>query len=241
MVAIQTQDSQAKTAYLFHKTLLVLAGLMLVLAGLMFTRVSTQVLPVRQILLEGKFQYISPERLQSALDQYAGAGILTIDLTNLQSRLQKFPWVRLAEVERVWPDIIRVNVIEKTPYLRLGNDQLISVDGTVFSPESTQGFPDLPLMDLDVTLTPELFKAYREMEYLLAQHDYEVKALHVNKQDEWTLELDGNIKIAVGEHHQLVIFKRFIAILPNLGNERIKNIKSIDLRYENGFAIGYGE
>jgi|GEM_PF-3596054 len=237
MVAIHSRQNQLKKNWLStHLTIVVI-----IVSGVITSRFAADLFPVRQILLEGQFQYINPQQLQSTLDQATNRGLLMIDLTRLQTELQRFPWIKSVDIERIWPDSIRINVIEKTPYLRLGSDQIISLDGAVFSPDSTQVFSDLPLLTIDATFTPELFQSYREMEYLLALNHYELRQFQVNKLGEWFLELSGNIQIALGHQHPISSFKRFIAILPGLGRARINKMKSIDLRYENGFAISYAD
>ncbi len=239
MVATHTQDNKVKASAQLSNLNIGWVSVLVVILLLVFSKFSASILPVRHLLLDGKFQYTEPKELQSVLDQFSGSGLLTVDLLKMQSELEQFPWVRSVDIERVWPDRIRVNIIEKNPYLRLGSDKIISVDGIVFSPESTHNFSELPLLDINRVFTPELFQAYREMEYLLANTGYELKQFQVNKQGEWTLDLANNIHIALGRNNPLSSFKRFVAILPHLGNDRINKLKSIDLRYENGFAIGY--
>ncbi len=218
---------------------LTLGGMLIVFGLLLIVKQFPVMMPVRQIYLEGKFQYSNPQQLQTIIDQYSGVGFLAIDLSQMQSQLQQSPWIKAVNIERIWPDRIRVNVTEKSSYLRLGNDKIISVDGAVFTPVSTQQFSNLPMLNIDKVFTPTLFSAYRKMEYMLAQHGYELKHFHVNKQGEWTLDLSDDVQIEIGHHKPLFVFERFIAVLPNLNNDPEKKLKSIDLRYENGFAIGF--
>lgn len=220
---------------------LTLGGMLIVFGLLLIVKQFPVIMPVRQIYLEGKFQYSNPQQLQTIINQYSGVGLLAIDLSQMQSQLQQLPWIKSVNIERRWPDRIRVNVTEKSPYLQLGNDKIISVDGAVFTPASTQQFSNLPMLNIDKVFTPTLFSAYREMEYMLAQHGFELKQFHVNKQGEWTLDLSNDVQIEIGHHKPLFVFERFIAVLPNLNNDPEKQLKSIDLRYENGFAIGFAE
>ncbi len=219
--------------------IIVIVGLLVLIGIMMIARSSSSLMPVREISLQGKFQYTNPQQLETIIDKAANVGFLAIDLPQLQTALKQLPWIKSVKIERVWPDHLRVYVTEKTAYLRLGNDKLISVDGVVFTPASTQQFSNLPLLDINHTYTPELFRAYREMEYSLAKNGYELKQFHVNQHGVWTLDLSQDIHIEVGRISPLTIFKRFIAVLPSIDNQRLSQLQSIDLRYENGFALGF--
>ncbi len=241
MVAREHLEHQQRKPRWLHFVIFLVIVLLSVLMMFLSSRFSSHLFPVRQVLLEGKFQHSNPEQLQTVLNFAAESGLLTVDLLQLQSDLQEFPWINAVDIERVWPDSLRVLVTEKNPYLRLGNDKIVSVEGVVFSPESSNKFSNLPLLNINQSFTPELFEAYREIEYLLAQNGYELKQFNIDKQGEWSLELTDSISIAIGRTSPLSIFKRFIGILPNLGKDPAKKLNTIDLRYENGFAIGYAE
>ncbi|HFD11482.1 MAG TPA: FtsQ-type POTRA domain-containing protein [Crenotrichaceae bacterium] len=242
MVAKQPQDNQLIKTTSSLSIASVLFALLVVILLFSVSQFSLTVLPIRQILLEGKFQYSDPHQLQHVLDQSAKSGLFALDLREIKTELLQFPWIKSVEIERIWPDRLRVYITEKNPYLRLGDDKIVSVDGTAFSPGSTQKFSDLPLFDLhNRQFTPELFKAYREIEYLLAQNGYELRQFHINEQGIWSLDLANDIRITIGRHNPLTVFKRFVVIWPNIGYERINTLKSVDLRYENGFALEYTE
>ncbi|MEE9413631.1 MAG: FtsQ-type POTRA domain-containing protein [Methylococcales bacterium] len=219
----------------------VLVGLLILIGILMIAKSSSSLMPVREISLHGSFQYANQQKLQYIIDRAADVGFLAIDLPQTQAVMEQLPWIKAVKIERVWPDNLRVYVTEKTAYLRLGTDKIVSVGGVVFSPASTQQFSNLPLLDINKAYTPELFRIYREMEYSLARNGYELKQFHINQHGEWALDLSQDIHIEIGRNKPFTVFKRFIAVFPNLGDERINHLKSIDLRYENGFAIGFSD
>ncbi|MCH9698913.1 MAG: FtsQ-type POTRA domain-containing protein [Gammaproteobacteria bacterium] len=219
---------------------LMTVALIVVLSALFVSRYSQSALPVRQFLLEGTFQYTSAEKLQSMIDEhYQNAGLLSIDLMQLKTDIESIPWVKNVELERIWPDAIRIQVSEKRPYLRFGNDKMIDVDGIVFTPESTQKFSTLPRLDLQQPFTAELFKAYRDMEHLLVDNGYEIKRFLITAQNDWALELSDDIRINIGQHKPLQTFKRFIKVLALIDSHGSRKIQSVDLRYEKGLAVSY--
>ena len=218
-----------------------LVGLLILIGILIIAKSSRSLMPVREISLQGSFQYANQQQLQNIIDKAADVGFLAIDLPQTQAVMEQLPWIKAVKIERLWPDSLRVHVAEKTAYLRLGNEKLVSVDGVVFTPASTQQFSNLPLLNIKKTYTPELFRAYREMEYSLAQNGFELKQFHINQHGEWALDLSQDIHIEIGRNKPFTVFKRFIAVFPNLGDQRINHLKSIDLRYESGFAIGFSD
>jgi cell division protein FtsQ len=239
MVARHSPIIDAKTPGLMQTVTTVFIGIMVIVVMLGIVKASSIWMPVRNILLEGKFQYASTQQIRNRLDQLADGGFLTIDLMKIQTDLRQLPWIKTVEIERIWPDGLRVYITEKTPYLRLGSDRMVSVDGVVFTPASVQQFSNIPLISIDQKFTPELFRSYRKMEYLLTQNGYELQQLHVTRHGEWSLHLSDEVNIKIGAIQPLKMFERFIAMLPSIESERAKHIKSVDLRYENGIAIEF--
>ena len=57
------------------------------------------------------------------------------------------PWVRHASVRRVWPNALAVTLEEYKPLGTWGSDQLVSVDGELFTANQGELEEDLPAFD----------------------------------------------------------------------------------------------
>lgn len=88
---------------------------------------------VQTVYLEGRNYTPLPE-VTKALDISAGTPILSISLSEMRDRLQAIPRVKYAEVARVLPDQIHVQIAEREPiaiWQNSGALHLIDEDGVV--------------------------------------------------------------------------------------------------------------
>lgn len=143
-----------------------LAGAMVVAAALRFasfvdhapgllTRAG-EALPVKRVTVESDGP-ISTDWTLRYLDWQDGRNLLDVDIAGMKSRLERVGQVRSAEVERVFPDELRIRIQERAPVARIfaqrasGEKLVLYVDaeGAVFEgialAASTIRF--LPLLD----------------------------------------------------------------------------------------------
>lgn len=68
--------------------------------------------------------------VQAVLDIDSGMPLLAIDLKNLQTRIEALPWIKQAQINRVLPGTLTINVFEREPYaLSQSNGQVNLIDG----------------------------------------------------------------------------------------------------------------
>ena len=79
-----------------------------------FSRTGKAGLRVEEVLLQGR-EHESAERITQVLGIKQGAPILAINLQNARKRLETLAWVRVASVERHFPNTIRVKIVERQP------------------------------------------------------------------------------------------------------------------------------
>ena len=94
-------------------------------------------------------QRVSREEVLAVLDLSPTSGLILTELTPLKRVLQSHPWIQQAELRRVFPDTLVVELMEREPaaVLRTGRqDVLIGQDGGVIAEGSQgtyEGFPVL--------------------------------------------------------------------------------------------------
>jgi cell division protein FtsQ len=107
----------------------------------------------------------------------AGAAMILIDPAKVESRLLDDPWIAQATVSRDWPDLVTVDVEERTPvaWVRAGEGWARrAVDGVAVpsaaEPDDSLGRVDMPdLREAETTTSPELLGALEFMAAL--DHD----------------------------------------------------------------------
>lgn len=84
-----------------------------------------------------------------------GDHLAVVDLVAARERLRREPLVAAAQVERIWPDTVRITVVEEFPAVRIRageDDAVVSTTGRVL-PDGVPGTEGLPV--LEVPTMPE--------------------------------------------------------------------------------------
>ena len=88
----------------------------------------------KKILINKSLQYVEKNEVDTLLEQALEKNFFSLELKNIAQSINSVPWVESAQVKKIWPDTILLNIEEQSPLARWGNEQLISVSGEVFSP-----------------------------------------------------------------------------------------------------------
>lgn len=78
-----------------------------------------------------------PEEIRARVSPFLGHPLLEVNLKRIRRAVEKDPWVSGAEVTRVWPRSVRVEITERVPValaLLDGESWLAAADGTLLEP-----------------------------------------------------------------------------------------------------------
>jgi cell division protein FtsQ len=197
--------------------------------------------PVRALEIEGSFERVPVVRIEEALAGARGQGFLTIDLKRLRRSLQGIDWVERAEISRAWPDTLRVRVIEQQAAARWGEDGLLNVRGELFTRDARHGFPELPRLAGPPGSEEQVARLYLAVRGPLAEANFALDSLVMDGRGAWTMTLGSGQEIRLGREAVELRLERFFAVVaPTLAGE-LDRVSYVDLRYTNGFAIGWVE
>jgi len=106
---------------------------------------------VKDILVEGRTN-LDKAWLQNYLGHLENAPLMGIKPTDLSSALITQNWVKAAQVQRLWPDRIKIKIWERTPFLlqpvkgRTDQFALLDEKGYEIGLFQRDAFPDLPII-----------------------------------------------------------------------------------------------
>ena len=88
-------------------------------------------------------------------------GFWSIDLAGMQRKLESIPWVRRANIRRVWPNKLTIGIDEHVVVARWNYAHLLTSSGELISPNDASEFGHLPhfiieAAVLDVVVTRSL-------------------------------------------------------------------------------------
>ncbi len=209
--------------------------LCLVLAGIIL--LSPLYFPLREISVAAPLRNFDANSLAKLLLPYAHQGFFSVNLFKLRDNLLNEPWVASAEVVRVWPDGIQIQINEKIPLARWGQNGLLTQDGSIV-PETPikPRYQNLPLIN-SVADPSHVNELLSEVETELKPVQLTITELQLDAQDNLTLILSNQMQLNVGSQKQTERLTKFVNIYPKLFANNTTKPKVVDLRYNNGLAV----
>jgi cell division protein FtsQ len=196
--------------------------------------------PVQHVAISGRFQRVQPPDVEQAVrGALHGDGMVGVELARIAQAVEAIAWVDRASVARSWPSGLRVQVVEQKPVARWGEAGLVNLRGEVFVQNAQHVPPELPEL-----VGPPGFEAEMTARCLAAQQRLEqagmrLVRLQLDERGAWDLTLDNGITLRLGRQDVDARFERFLAAAARIVMARATEIAYVDMRYANGFAIGW--
>ena len=195
--------------------------------------------PVRELVVQGTFQRVTPIQIEAAVAEALNAGFLTVDLGALRESVQALDWVDGANVSREWPDTLIVRVTEHQAAARWGERGLLNVRGELFTEQAQHAFPELPSLAGPPGTEHDVARRYLAVRGKLAEAALALERLELDERGSWRLVLGSGQEIRLGRRDiDERLYRFFDVVAPALADE-LKRVEYVDLRYTNGFAVGW--
>jgi cell division protein FtsQ len=195
--------------------------------------------PVRNLVVEGTFQRVTPIQVEGALAGVKEQGLLSLDLEELRARVHALAWVDRVNVGRTWPDTVVVRVTEHQAAARWGESGLLNVRGELFTEHAQHAFPELPSLSGPAGSEQEVARRYLAVRGRLAEADLTLEKLTMDARGAWSLVLGGGQEIRLGRRDVDERLERFFDVVAPALAAEMPRVQYVDLRYTNGFAVGW--
>lgn len=245
------------------KTLPVLvAGVAVIYLGVLIKDIEVPtMLPVNDVQVVGELSFLDRDEIEAIVMDKIDGGYFTVDLNEIRNTLTQDPWVNDVSLRRRWPAGLNVIIDEHEPVAYWNDDGYINESGEVFKPENMDVSLNLPKLNGPEGHHKNVWKFMNELYQEMALLEYEVVRLKLDDRRAWQLVITGNanaetdnlagrdISVRLGRFDTEKRLRRFVRILPALtaeyglaaGELTENNIKVIDMRYPNGFAVQKSE
>lgn len=194
-------------------------------------------LPVKYVRIEGAFQYIAKDKIKQVLKGQVNNGLYNADIQQIKATVNQLPWVESVYVKRVWPDAIVIKIMEQVPVVRWGETGLLNKEGEKFIPNNVALFGQLPMLFSPVGKEQELLEVMKRLIIAMNDKQMALAEFRVSERRAWSIKLRNNMVIKLGRKEPLKKFQRFLQTFALIGEEQIKKVAVVDLRYPNGYAI----
>jgi len=241
--------------------LLILTSVLTVLVGIVFRAVHSPMFTLTQLRIApdeaSAFRYVSVQGVQATIAGELAGNFFTIDLQQVRDLIETAPWVRRAQVRRVWPDALLVHIEEHTPLAFWNEDQMLNTWGEVFSANQGELDDDVILPQLNGPEHAEqlVVQRYAELARWFAPLNLRIRDVTLSPRYAWTVILSDGLHLNLGRDPAADAvdlhgrpgalpfaerIERFVHAWP-LVRQRLAGqaVAQIDLRYPNGFAMTF--
>jgi len=142
-------------------------------------------------------------------------------------------------VQRAWPRGLDVLVLEQSAAARWGERGLLNTRGELFDSDERHIPPELAQLSGPAGKESVVAQRYLAAEGRLLQAGLRLTALRLDARGAWELDLANGVTVRLGRRQVDERFEKFMNSALKLVTQRGEDIAYVDMRYTNGFAIGW--
>jgi cell division protein FtsQ len=195
--------------------------------------------PIDSVVINGVFERVSAREIEAALSGFVQTGFLSADLQAMRTGLTDIPWVANASVRRRWPGAIEVSIVEQYPTACWGERGLLNGKGELFVDNVTHAPVELPRLYGPDGSEARVARMYQRIEEQLEQRGMAAVSLRLDSRGAWEFRLNNGINVRLGATTVDRRIERFFQAFDQVLASQAEFVDYIDMRYTNGFAIGW--
>ncbi|NKB75925.1 MAG: FtsQ-type POTRA domain-containing protein [Gammaproteobacteria bacterium] len=217
---------------------------------------------INEIEVKGEFNHVDGQQIKEVVESYLVGNYFSASLLKLETHIEALPWVFSASLRRVWPSTLQVEIVEVQPVAKWGEDRWVNFTGDLVARQETQKAARLPLIDGPEKQRSMIWENFQTWSSLFGEHGLILNELKLDHGHLWYLDvslgalaatykesasasaavlLDHSITVIVEKQEAKEKVERLIDVLKQELLLKFSRIHSIDLRYPNGFAVGWIE
>jgi cell division protein FtsQ len=196
--------------------------------------------PIETVAVQGRFQRVAPVDVERVVKACLhGTGLLSVDLAVVRRAIHTLPWVDAVSVQRAWPRGLTVLVIEQSAAARWGERGLLNTRGELFAADERHIPPELARLAGPEGKESVVAQRYLAAEGRLMQAGVRLTAMRLDARGAWEFDLANGVTVRLGRRQVDERFEKFMSTALRLVTQRGDDIAYVDMRYTNGFAIGW--
>ncbi len=202
---------------------------------------------IARIVVQGELVHNNAVTLRANVAPHLAGNFFTVDLRQARDAFEQVPWVRRAQVQRVYPASLRVQLQEHEAVAFWGGESgstMVNSQGEVF--EANVG--DVEQDGLPRLLGPrgssaEALQMHGLLKPVFRPLGLEVEELELTGRGGWRAKLDSDavIELGGGTPQEVVVrTQRFTRTLTQVAAQygrRVDALESADLRHAGGYAL----
>jgi cell division protein FtsQ len=197
--------------------------------------------PIRSITIEGSFQRVTALQIEEAISDSLSDGFLSANLPEIQQQIVALPWIDQANVVRRWPSQLDISVTEQVPAACWGERGLLNTRGELFVSDARHIPAELPRLSGPSNRSSEIANRYLTVREQLIPYGLDLRSVHMDARGAWEMALQNGVLIRLGRREIQQRTDLFVGVVAKIITNRAADIDYVDLRYSNGFTIGWSK
>ena len=194
--------------------------------------------PLHNVRLSDTPQRVDTTGVLQVVRSEVQGNFFTVDIERLRQALEKLPWVRSVSIRREFPYRLVVQLEEHQALARWNNHSLVNQQGEVFVAKSESGSERaLPNFIGPDDTAADITAHYTQFTQQLATLNLQAVQITLSPRRAWQLRLSNGMVLELGREDMQQRLARFVEAYPYSLAAISSQVKVVDLRYRNGFAV----
>jgi cell division protein FtsQ len=196
--------------------------------------------PIDKVQVAGRFARVSAADVERAVKQEVrNVGLVSVDLDTVRNAIESIPWVDSVTVQRAWPHGLTVVVTEQVAAARWRQSGLLNTRGELFVADARHVPLELAQLSGPDGTQTEVAKRYLAWQSRVAEAGMRITSVRYDARGAWEFDLGNGVTVRLGRRQTDDHFERFMSTAVKAVSQRASDIEYVDMRYTNGFAIGW--
>ena len=225
----------------------------MMLVGLLAWLSQRPVFTLRQVVIEPvagqTLKHINKPTVKQQVLETVQGNFFSVRLEDVKRGFESMPWVRHANVRRVWPNGLVVSIEEQKAFATWGgvdSQKLMNTHGEIFNGRVADVSDETHLIDFTGPddAGQEVMRLYERANAWFKPWDAEVKSLTLSDRYAWHVKLSNGMKLEFGRDEESSDktlteerVSRLFKYWPQVQEKWANRVDAVDLRYANGFAV----
>ena len=215
--------------------------LLIFIIGILYIYNDTKIhFPIHNVHVSG-IKNANKENINEYAEKYLkNKSFFLFNMSELKKELEKIEWVDSVSIRRDYPRVVILSIKEHKPLVIWNNKSYINNNGEIFFVKDVS--KNLPRLNSKNNRSQALFKYFSFFSDNLLKNKINDKIVEISENNIRSLSvlLSSGITIRFGSKNindkMKIFFKSYKKIL---NTSDLKKIRYIDMRYSNGFSIGW--
>ena len=196
-----------------------------------------QNLTITSVEVKGDLQLLDKEQLQPVIEPFTKTNLYLLDEKSLETAIENNPWVHSASMTKIWPDKLIVKIFEQHPVAFWGDKEMLAENGEIIKASLEKEKGNLPLLYSPNDKGRNMATGFLKIRKWMKNFPLKMVEFKEDARGSWQIKLENGMTLKIGREHQEKRLRRFMVGYTESLKSVINNVKTIDLRYTNGFAV----